>query len=78
MGPAARVWHPSAPFKLAMGVPHAPDLACTFASVLRSHGIETYVIHSASVSVSREQRRAKTDRLDTERKRPLTAALPDG
>jgi transposase len=33
---------------------------------LLAHGIETYVIHSASVSVSREQRRAKTDRLDTE------------
>jgi transposase len=33
---------------------------------LRTHGIETYVMHSASVSVSREQRRAKTDRLDTE------------
>jgi len=33
---------------------------------LLTHGIETYVIHSASVSVSREQRRAKTDRLDTE------------
>jgi transposase len=33
---------------------------------LRAHDIETYVIHSASVSVSREHRRAKTDRLDTE------------
>jgi transposase len=33
---------------------------------LLKHGIEAYVIHSASVSVSREQRRAKTDRLDTE------------
>src|ERR1700760_3125362 len=32
---------------------------------LLEHGIETYVIHSASVSVSREQRRAKTDRLRT-------------
>jgi transposase len=29
-------------------------------------GIETYVIHAASVAVSREHRRAKTDRLDTE------------
>lgn len=33
---------------------------------LRAHDVETYVIHSASVSVSREHRRAKTDRLDTE------------
>ena len=33
---------------------------------LRTHGIETYVIHAASVAVSREHRRAKTDRLDTE------------
>src|SRR5262249_37120156 len=34
---------------------------------LRAHGIEAYVIHAASVAVSREHRRAKTDRLDTER-----------
>lgn len=33
---------------------------------LRARGIETYVIHSSSVAVSREHRRAKTDRLDTE------------
>ena len=33
---------------------------------LRGRDIEAYVIHSASVAVSREHRRAKTDRLDTE------------
>jgi len=33
---------------------------------LRARGIEAYVIHASSVAVSREQRRAKTDRLDTE------------
>src|SRR5271165_6929348 len=33
---------------------------------LRARGIEAYVIHPASVVVSREHRRAKTDRLDTE------------
>jgi transposase len=33
---------------------------------LRSQDIEAYVIHAASVAVSREHRRAKTDRLDTE------------
>src|ERR1700687_3817356 len=33
---------------------------------LRSRGIEAYVIHPTSVAVSREHRRAKTDRLDTE------------
>jgi transposase len=33
---------------------------------LRSHGIEAYVMHPSSVAVSREHRRAKTDRLDTE------------
>jgi transposase len=33
---------------------------------LRAHGIEAHVIHAASVAVSRERRRAKTDRLDTE------------
>ena len=31
---------------------------------LKTHGIETYVIHSTSVAVSREHKRAKTDRLD--------------
>jgi transposase len=33
---------------------------------LRARGIEAHVIHSTSVAVSREHRRAKTDRLDTE------------
>jgi transposase len=33
---------------------------------LRALGIEAHVIHAASVAVSREHRRAKTDRLDTE------------
>jgi transposase len=33
---------------------------------LRARGIETYVIHSTSIPVSREHRRAKSDRLDTE------------
>lgn len=32
---------------------------------LLAHEIETHVIHSTSVAVSREHRRAKTDRLDT-------------
>src|SRR4051794_18278783 len=32
---------------------------------LRAHGIEASVIHPTSVAVSREHRRAKTDRLDT-------------
>ena len=33
---------------------------------LRARGIEVHVIHGSSVAVSREHRRAKTDRLDTE------------
>ena len=33
---------------------------------LRVRGVEAYVIHPTSVAVSREHRRAKTDRLDTE------------
>ncbi len=33
---------------------------------LRAQGIEAYIIHAASVAVSREHRRAKTDRLDIE------------
>src|SRR3954462_7358140 len=32
----------------------------------RARGIEAYVIHPTSIPVSREHRRAKTDRLDTE------------
>ena len=32
---------------------------------LQTHGIEAYVIHPNSIAVSREHRRAKTDRLDT-------------
>jgi len=32
---------------------------------LQARGIEVYVIHSTSAAVSREHRRAKTDRLDT-------------
>src|SRR6476660_3476549 len=31
---------------------------------LRARGIEAYVIHPTSIAVSREQRRAKSDRLD--------------
>src|SRR6201990_1336545 len=33
---------------------------------LKARGIEAYVIHASSVAVSREHRRAKTDRLATE------------
>ena len=33
---------------------------------LRAHDVEAHVIHPTSVAVSREHRRAKTDRLDTE------------
>src|SRR5438874_1968124 len=33
---------------------------------LRARGIEAHVIHASSVAVSREHRRAKTDRLDTD------------
>src|SRR5215831_9123387 len=32
---------------------------------LEARGVETHVIHASSVAVSREHRRAKTDRLDT-------------
>ena len=32
---------------------------------LRTHAIESYVIHPTSIAVSREHRRAKSDRLDT-------------
>jgi transposase len=32
---------------------------------LRSHGIDAHVIHATSLAISREHRRAKTDRIDT-------------
>ena len=32
---------------------------------MTGHGIEAHIIHSSSVAVSREHKRAKTDRLDT-------------
>jgi transposase len=35
---------------------------------LRARGIEPHVIHATSVAVSREHRRAKTDRLSEDRK----------
>ena len=44
---------------------------------LRVHGVEAYVIHAASIAVSREHRRAKTDRLDTELRRGLPASRRD-
>jgi transposase len=33
---------------------------------LAARGVEAHVIHPSSVAASREHRRAKTDRLDTE------------
>ena len=33
---------------------------------LKSNGIDSHVMHAASIAVSREHKRAKTDRLDTE------------
>jgi transposase len=33
---------------------------------LQAHGIECHVIHASSIAVSREHRRAKSDRIDTE------------
>jgi transposase len=36
------------------------------ARLLRRRGVEAFVIHPTSIAVSREHRRAKTDRLDTE------------
>ena len=41
-------------------------IAIALARWLRARGIEAHVIHASSVAVSREHRRAKTDRLDTE------------
>src|SRR3984957_18733922 len=45
---------------------------------LRAHDIETYVIHPTSVAVSREHRRAKTDRLDTRLLKRVFIGWPRG
>lgn len=43
---------------------------------LQARGIEAHVIHSTSVAVNREHRRAKTDRPDTAmRKHPAKGAV---
>jgi transposase len=42
---------------------HALEYAATDAL---AQGVETHVVHASSVAVTREHRRAKTDRLDTE------------
>src|SRR5438067_13738832 len=58
-GPAARsrgLRLPSKPAATASG----------WRAGLRRVGVEAHVIHASSVAVSREHRRAKTDRLDTE------------
>ena len=36
------------------------------AGLVKARSVDAYVIHAASVAVSREHRRAKTDRLDSE------------
>src|SRR6476661_5341643 len=45
---------------------------------LRARGIEAHVIHASSVAVSREHRRAKTDRLDTQLLEARLSTLPPG
>src|ERR1700730_1633462 len=39
---------------------------CWLPLCLEARGVEAHVIHASSVAVSRDHRRAKTDRLDTE------------
>src|SRR5258707_4100358 len=51
--------------RIALGFEAGRD-GCLLGRWLAARGIEAYVIHASSVAVSREHRRAKTDRLDTE------------
>jgi transposase len=44
---------------------------------LRARDVEAYVIHPTSIAVSREHRRATTDRLDTEGYANLSLCTPD-
>src|SRR5215211_7077871 len=50
----------------ALSLPMRPGVTASgWRAGLRARGVEAYVIHPTSVAVSREHRRAKTDRLDT-------------
>jgi transposase len=60
---AARTGHTVARIALAF---EAGRDGMWLARWLRARGVEAHVIHPTSVAVSREHRRAKTDRLDTE------------
>jgi transposase len=51
--------------RIAVAFEAGPD-GFWLARWLAAQGIETHVIHASSVAVTREHRRAKTDRLDTE------------
>jgi transposase len=60
---ASRVGHPIK--RIAVAYEAGRD-GFWLARWLRRHDVEPYVIHPTSVAVSREHRRVKTDRLDTE------------
>jgi transposase len=66
------------PLAEAGGEADASDLVRRFATAIRARGIEAHVIHASSVAVSREHRRAKTDRLDTELLKRAFVANPFG
>src|SRR3954462_2982352 len=59
---AARAGHPITRLPVAF---EAGRDGFWLARWLRARGVEAHVIHPTSVAVSREHRRAKTDRLDT-------------
>ncbi|MER9839352.1 transposase [Mesorhizobium sp. M0145] len=59
---AGRAGHPVKRIAVAYG---AAGDGFWLARFLLARGIEAYAIHAASIAVSREHRRAKTDRLDT-------------
>ena len=50
----------------ALSLPSRPAVTASGWHWLKARSIEAHVIHAASVAVSREHRRAKTDRLDAE------------
>jgi hypothetical protein len=62
----------------ALQLPSRPAGGFWLARWLRARGIEAYVIHASSVAVSREYRRAKTDRLDTELLKRSFLGWPNG
>ena len=63
---ATPAWAKAAGKRYSLSLRSPRQSSTLLARWLRERGVEAYVMHSSSIAVSREHRRAKTDRLDTE------------